>query len=225
MSQAKQKIPGTNRLALAGVALALAALGIAFGVFLYNGEDAQAGTCPARPEVAKAIDKVAVGQLAALQVTARGRGYADLNFFDDQGNPLTLADFSGKPLLVNFWATWCIPCREEMPELDTLAASYSTDQFAVVPINLDLGADGVDKAHAFLKEVGLTNLPVFADPTFNAFERLKKNGIALGLPATLLLDENGCEMAVLQGPAAWAAKSGRAVIDTLIKATKRPAGE
>lgn len=222
MSASEKK--DTRPLRLAGAGVVLVALGIALGVFLYNGRQAGASQCAARPEVAKAIDQVAVGQLAALKSTGNGRGYADLKFLDDQGNPLTLADFSGRPLLVNFWATWCIPCREEMPELDALAAAYGPKQFSVVPINLDLGADGVDKAHAFLKEVGLRNLPVYADPTFGAFERLKANGIALGLPATLLLDEKGCEMAVLQGPAAWAAPSGRAVIDALIAATGQKTG-
>jgi hypothetical protein len=106
-----------------------------------------------------------------------------------------------------------------MPALNNLAAKYSTDAFMVVPINLDLGADGIDKAQQFLDEENLSNLPLFTDPAYGAFERLKANGVALGLPATLLLDGSGCEIAILQGPAVWDSPDAFRVIDTLIKAT------
>lgn len=197
--------------------LALAAVGIAGGLWLSNAGGPVAAQCDANPEAAAALDAEAVGLLAALQPTGSGRSYADLSFIDDTGRPMLMSEFAGKALLVNFWATWCVPCREEMPALDALAASADPDKFAVVPINLDLGAEGVEKAQAFLDEVGLSNLPLYADPSFAAFERLKTNGVAIGLPATLLLDSQGCELAVLQGPAEWDSDQGRAVITELIE--------
>lgn len=200
------------------IALGVAALGIAAVVFLGNAGPTSASTCPAQPEMAAAIDEAATGELAALIATATGRGFADLGFIDDTGRPMTLDDFSGRPVLVNFWATWCVPCREEMPALNALAATYGDEVFSVVPINLDLGSDGLLKAEAFLEEEALGNLPLLADPSFAAFERLKKEGVALGLPATLLLDANGCELATLQGPAEWNSPDAHRVIDTLIAA-------
>lgn len=195
-----------------------AALGIAVAVWVSNGGTAAASDCPVREDAQQALDAAAQGELAALRATAAGRGYADLGFQDDTGRPMTLADFAGKPLLVNFWATWCVPCREEMPALDALAARYPSEVFQVVPVNLDLGTEGMEKAQAFMEEEKLANLPLLADPSYAAFERLKQEAVALGLPATLLVDAEGCELAVLQGPAAWDSEDGIRVIDALIAA-------
>jgi thiol-disulfide isomerase/thioredoxin len=194
-----------------------AGLCIAAAVYFGNAMTPGAGTCPARIEAAKAIDAVAGGELAAVTPTGTGRSYSDLAFVDNTGRPMTLKDFAGKPLLVNFWATWCIPCREEMPALNALAAAYSEDLFTVVPINLDTGGDATGKAQSFLADEGLSNLPVLNDPSFAAFERLKATGVALGLPSTILVDADGCEIAILQGPAAWNSEDGHKVIDALIK--------
>ncbi len=199
-----------------GPGIGLAALGIAGAVWVSNGSNTVAQECAVNAEVLAAVDAAAVGQLAAIQATGTGRGYADLEYINEAGEPATLADFSGKALLVNFWATWCGPCREEMPYLDTLSARYGGDDFAVVTINLDVGEDGIDKARVFLDEGGMENLPLLADPTFAAFERLKANGVALGLPVTLLLDGEGCEVAVLQGPAEWASDAAFSMIESLI---------
>ena len=130
---------------------------------------------------------------------------------------LTDADLRGKGVvLVNFWASWCVPCREEMPALDALATKYNSDAFMVLPINLDIGEGGQEKAQAFLDENSFANLPLYADNTFAAFERLKQQAVAVGLPATLVLDENGCELAVLQGPAHWDTPDGEAVVEQMI---------
>ena len=122
---------------------------------------------------------------------------------------------AGKALLVNFWASWCVPCRAEMPALDRLAAEENDDGFMVLPINLDLGAGGLDKARAFLAEGAWPNLPLFADSTFESFKTLQASAVALGLPSTLLLDKNGCELGVLQGPAEWDSTDGINVIEAL----------
>jgi thiol-disulfide isomerase/thioredoxin len=198
-------------LALGGAAVALV-LTLAIGNFMPT----QANQCPAQGDKGQRIDDAATGLLAAVLGTGEGRGYADLGFADEAGAPTTIGDFAGKKLLVNFWATWCTPCREEMPALDAIAAQYNSDDFLVLPINLDVGDDGVAKAEKFLAEEGLTNLPLYADSSFDAFKRLQQQAVAVGLPATLLLDENGCELAVLQGPAAWDSNDGKAVVEALI---------
>ena len=162
------------------------------------------------------VDAAAVGQLAALNGTGTGRGYADMAFKDETGKAMTIADFKGKALLVNFWASWCVPCREEMPALDALATEFNSDRFMVLPINLDIGEGGLDKAQEFLDEGQFQNLPLYADNTFAAFERLKREAVAVGLPATLLLDPDGCELAVLQGPAEWHTEDGKDVVKALI---------
>lgn len=201
------------------------ALPVAVGVIVVAGSIAawlmlgNAGTaneCPAQQAQAQIIDAAAVGELAALNGTGDGRGYADMGFRDAAGTQMSVADFAGKALLVNFWASWCVPCREEMPALDAIATQYNSDRFMVLPINLDIGESGLEKAQDFLDEGQFQNLPLYADNTFAAFERLKREAVAIGLPATLLLDPEGCELAVLQGPAEWHSDDGKAVVEALI---------
>ena len=200
---------------LAAGALVVAAVAITATLWLSNAGPSTALGCDPMPAAAAAIDKVAVGELAAVQATGKGRGYADLAFRDQDGKPVTLKDFAGKTLLVNFWASWCVPCRAEMPALDALAKQFNGPDFMVLPINLDVGDSGTEKARAFLKETNATDLPLYADPTLRALDRLKDNAVALGLPATLLLDRKACEVAVLQGPAKWDGPDGENVVKAL----------
>jgi thiol-disulfide isomerase/thioredoxin len=201
------------------VVAALSALvALVLTLWLGNGGAPRATECPVQAEAAGRIDAAAIGELAALNGTGQGRGYADMAFTDAAGKPVTIADFAGKTLLVNFWASWCIPCRAEMPELDAIAAAYNGEEFLVLPINLDIGEGGQAKARAFLAEGGFQHLPLYADATFKVFDRLKTEAVAIGLPATLLLDAKGCELGVLQGPASWASEDGRNVVEALIGA-------
>ncbi|SMQ86287.1 Thiol-disulfide isomerase or thioredoxin [Devosia lucknowensis] len=215
MENTRSKGPQALKWALP-VAAGVVVAGGSIAAWLMLGNAGTANECPVQQVQAQIVDAAATGELAALSGTGEGRGYADMAFNHASGAPMTVADFAGKALLVNFWASWCVPCREEMPALDAIATEYNSDKFMVLPINLDIGAGGLDKAQAFLDEGQFQNLPLYADNTFAAFERLKREAVAIGLPATLLLDPEGCELAVLQGPAEWHSKDGKAVIDALI---------
>ncbi|WP_245893034.1 TlpA family protein disulfide reductase [Devosia naphthalenivorans] len=216
MTDTQAPRPGAARHVRAAIILGLAGLALAIAAWFWLGNAGQARECPVQEGAATAIGDAAVGELAALNGTGEGRGYSTMAFKDAAGKDMTIADFKGKKLLVNFWASWCVPCREEMPALDALATEYNSDAFMVLPINLDIGAGGLEKAQAFLDENSFANLPLYADSTFAAFERLKQQAVAVGLPATLVLDENGCELGVLQGPAEWNTDDGRAVIEALL---------
>ncbi|WP_338721160.1 TlpA disulfide reductase family protein [Devosia sp. XK-2] len=198
------------------VAVGVVVVAGSIAAWLMLGNAGSANECPVQRAQAQIVDAAAVGQLAALNGTGEGRGYADMAFKDASGAQMSIADFAGKALLVNFWASWCVPCREEMPALDAIAGEYNSDMFMVLPINLDIGESGLGKAQDFLDEGQFENLPLYADNTFAAFERLKREAVAIGLPATLLLDPEGCELAVLQGPAEWHSEDGKAVIEALI---------
>lgn len=208
--------PGASSRVRLWVALGVLGLAVSIAAWLWLGNAGQANECPAQDDQAAAIDAAATGELAALNGTGTGRGYTTLGFTDASGEAMTIADFKGKRLLVNFWASWCVPCREEMPALDALAEKYNSDTFMVLPINLDIGEGGLAKARAFLDEGQFANLPLYADTTFAAFDRLKQQAVAVGLPATLVLDENGCELGVLQGPAEWNTEDGETVVETLL---------
>jgi len=212
---APQKAPRLKPRRVLVAALLSAGVALAFVLYFGNVGAPGATECAVQETEALAIDAAAIGELAALNGTGQGRGYADMAFTDANGAPLSIAAFEGKKLLVNFWASWCVPCREEMPALDALAARHNGEDFMVLPINLDVGAGGLEKARAFLDEGSWAHLPLYADTTFAAFERLKTEAVTVGLPASLLLDENGCELGVLQGPAHWDSPDGDNVIAAL----------
>ena len=98
----------------------------------------------------------------------------------------TLADWRGRTVLLNLWATWCVPCRKEMPALDALQAKLGGADFEVVAVNID--TRNLDKPKAWLKEVGISTLAYYADPSAKVFQDLKAIGKAFGMPTTLLID-------------------------------------
>jgi thiol-disulfide isomerase/thioredoxin len=105
-------------------------------------------------------------------------------------------------VLLNLWATWCVPCRKEMPALDALQAKLGGPDFEVVAVNID--TRNLDKPKSFLQEVGVAHLTYYSDANAKVFQDLKAVGKAMGMPTTLLIDPNGCEIASLAGPAEWA---------------------
>jgi len=128
----------------------------------------------------------------------------ELTFTDTEGKPRTLASFQGKTVLLNLWATWCVPCRKEMPALDALQTKLGGDKFEVVAVNID--TRDADKPRAWLKEIGVGRLGYYADPSAKVFQDLKMMGRATGMPTTVLVDPSGCEIGTIFGPAEWASE-------------------
>ena len=121
---------------------------------------------------------------------------AAIQFEDADGHSRSLADFGGKVVLLNIWATWCVPCRKEMPTLDRLQGSLGGSDFEVVALSIDRHVDAVRK---FFAEVGIQKLAMYLDGSAKATRELG----AVGLPTTLLLDREGREIGRLIGPAEW----------------------
>ena len=109
----------------------------------------------------------------------------DLTFQDGAGKPLTLDHWRGRTVLLNLWATWCVPCRKEMPALDALEKKLGGPDFQVVAVNID--TRDPDKPKAFLQELGISPLAYYADPSAKTFQDLKEIGRAFGMPTTLLV--------------------------------------
>lgn len=121
----------------------------------------------------------------------------EIQFQDGEGQPKTLAEYSGKVVLLNVWATWCIPCRKEMPTLDRLQAELGGPDFEVVALSID--RSGPDAARKFFAEIGIQHLALNIDASGKAMFEL---GI-IALPATILIDREGREVGRLIGPAEW----------------------
>jgi thiol-disulfide isomerase/thioredoxin len=173
--------------------------------------------CTAAVEVAKKIAPLAHGELAALTMASAPLRLPDLTFEDAQGKPRKLSDWRGKTVLLNLWATWCVPCRKEMPALDDLQGKLGSKDFEVVAVNID--TRDPEKPKNFLREANLTKLAYFNDQKAKVFQDLKNIGRALGMPTSVLVDAQGCEIGTIAGPAEWA--SDDAV--KLIKAAVKPA--
>ena len=150
--------------------------------------------------------------MAPLLVRAKPLDVPAIEFVDGDGATKSLADFKGKVVLLNIWASWCVPCREEMPALDKLEQELGGKDFAVVAVNIDKG--GPDKARAFLAETGATHLGLYTDPTSKMFAVLK----TVGMPTTLVLDRDGKEIGRLVGPADWSSPEAKRVVEAAIAA-------
>jgi thiol-disulfide isomerase/thioredoxin len=194
---------------IAGVVVGLAGV---YGIATLTRNAGGDATCWPAVELAKKLGPLARGEVAAVNVAKSPLKVPDLAFQDAAGKPLTLEHWRGRTVLLNLWATWCVPCRKEMPALDALEQRLGGPGFEVVAVNID--TRDADKPKAWLNEVGVQKLAYFADPTARTFQDLKAIGRAFGMPTTLLVDPQGCEIATIAGPAEWA--SDDAI--TLIKA-------
>ena len=158
--------------------------------------------CRGSTALAQKLKPLAHGEVAALNVPDAPLHIPDLVFKDAAGKERRLAEWKGRTVLLNLWATWCVPCRKEMPALDALEQRLGSPKFEVVAVNID--TRDPDKPKAWLKDLGVQNLAYYADPNAKTFQDLKAIGRAFGMPTTLLIDPHGCELGTIAGPAEWA---------------------
>ena len=190
---------GLLGLVLVGGAVVGAVYGI--GPFKRNAAD---GACAPALGLAQRIAPLAHGEVAAFAVADQPLRLPDLVFRDASNTERHLSDWRGRTVLVNLWATWCVPCRKEMPALDALQGKLGGNSFDVVAVNID--TRDPDKPRAWLKDAGINRLGYYTDPSAKVFQDLKIIGRATGMPTTLLVDADGCEVGTVAGPAEWASE-------------------
>lgn len=217
MSEQSTK-PAANkpRRRVVGALAAIAALAVVVGVYgigrlRSNPADA---ACRAAVATASRLAPLAHGEVAALAVARTPFRVPELTFKDGSGRVHQLQDWRGRTVLFNLWATWCVPCRREMPALDALQADLGSPKFEVLAVNID--TRDPQKPPAFLKQVGATHLSYYADDSAQVFEALKEAGKAFGMPTTLIVGPNGCEIGNMAGPAEWASDDGRKLVSAAI---------
>lgn len=185
-----------------GLPISLAAILAVFaGLLAWNLPGAAA---PARAALS-------VGQMQNFTFLDTPESVPDISFVDGEGRELGLADFHGKFVLVNLWATWCGPCRREMPSLDRLQARLSGGDFTVLALSQD--RKGVDAVAKFLNEINVSNLGVYVDSRARSARKLG----AIGLPTTVLLDREGRMIGRLVGPAEWDSDEAAHLIKAVIR--------
>jgi thiol-disulfide isomerase/thioredoxin len=209
-----------GRLRLVSAAAAIGVLIVLAGVYgiaRFRGNPADAACRPA-VKIAERIAPLVHGEVAALAVAQSPFRVPDLTFKDATGADKTLADWRGRTVLLNLWATWCVPCRREMPALDALQAKLGGPAFQVVAVNID--TRDPQKPLAFLKEVGATHLAYYSDQSAHVFEDLKAAGKAFGMPTTVIVDRNGCEIGNMAGPAEWSSDDGVKLVSAAVAGDK-----
>jgi thiol-disulfide isomerase/thioredoxin len=166
------------------------------------------GQSSINPRQAMGLKSVAKGEMAKLTLSAEAGAAPATSFLDADGKPTRLADFKGKVVVLNVWATWCGPCVLEMPTLAKLAAEYQGQPVAVVAVSVD-GDRDADKARAFIAK----NAPLafYRDPKLKIPYDLKPQTSAM--PTTVIFGKDGMEKGRILGPADWSGKDAKAVID------------
>jgi thiol-disulfide isomerase/thioredoxin len=197
-------------IAMSAIIAAAATMGGIYGIGgLVRNAHAQARCAPA-VDLARKIAPLAKGEVAALTMATAPLQLPDLAFQDSEGKTRKLSEWNGRTVLVNLWATWCVPCRKEMPALDKLQETLGSKDFEVVAINID--TRDPEKPKNFLKDGSLTKLAYFHDQKARVFQDLKSAGRALGMPTSVLVDGAGCEIATIAGPAEWASEDAMKLI-------------
>lgn len=204
-----------SRPVFAATAIVAVAAGLAAVYVTERGAVESGGRCAAAASKAKALKPLATGDLAALLPADVPADFTELVLRAADGSERRLAEFAGQTLVLNMWATWCVPCRTEMPHLQALQEKRGGPDFSVVGLNVDVGSP--DKPTRFLADIAATSLIDLRDPEMRAFNELKSKGLVLGLPTTFVVDRNGCALASLAGPAQWDSPAALALIEAATK--------
>ena len=193
------------------LAAGLAVLAALTGIYWFQSAERKAAVLAPAAAVQAGLSKdLAKGALAAFIVKPQRQAAADIAFQDGSGQDLKLSQWRGRVVLVNLWATWCAPCRKEMPALAELQKQLGSADFEVVAISID--RKGVEASAAFIAETGSQALKLYVEPSGKILDDLE----ALGLPATVLIDRQGNEVGRLLGPAEWASPEAFELIQAVL---------
>lgn len=208
--------------ALVATAIVAAAAGFGAVYAMARGADNATPAPPAGNRLAQAAPEqplpsgpganpLSVGEMAKFVFKKSPEPLPEFVFLDATGKERTLKDWRGRVVLLNIWATWCLPCRKEMPDLEKLQAELGSDKFEVVAISADRG--GLEASKKFLDQIKVTKLALYADPTARVATTLK----VIGMPATLLIDAEGREIGRMLGPADWHSQEAKALVRAVVK--------
>jgi thiol-disulfide isomerase/thioredoxin len=183
------------------------------GIYWFNSEPRkqEVATPVTTASVAGGFSKaLATGPMAGVIIHATRKEIALFSFANEKGETLDLSKWKGRVVLLNLWATWCTPCKKEMPDLAQLQTALAGKDFEVVALSVD--RKGLEASKAFLTEIGASNLAAYVEPEAKSLAALQ----ALGLPATVLIDRQGKEAGRILGPADWASPEAQGLVKALL---------
>ncbi|MCD1626179.1 MAG: TlpA disulfide reductase family protein [Paracoccaceae bacterium] len=157
-----------------------------------------------------AVESLREGDMKKLTFHSAPQAVSTQPFATWEGGEGYLADYAGKYVVLNFWATWCAPCRKEMPQLSELQTELGGDGFEVVTIAT--GRNPPQAMQRFFEEIGVDNLPLHMDPK----QQIARDMAVLGLPITVILNPEGQEIARMRGDADWSSDSAKAIVAALV---------
>ena len=166
------------------------------------------------PTMKGSLKDYARGKLAAFFIYKTPKPLPEFTYVDEQGKEHSLKELRGKVVLLNLWATWCGPCRHEMPWLDTLKDKFKDQPFEMLTISIDRG--GLKKPRRFFNKINVKHLTLYGDPSGRLAPKLR----AFGMPTTLLIDRDGRELGRIAGPAEWASADAYGFIQAAISSTQ-----
>jgi thiol-disulfide isomerase/thioredoxin len=192
--------------------LCLVVLAVAAAIYWLNSQPRKAETANATPagETAGFSKALATGPMAGVVVHAQRKALGAFTFKDATAKDVDLSAWKGRVVLLNLWATWCTPCRKEMPDIAKLQKQLGSADFEVVALSVD--RKGLEASQAFLKDIGADSLRAYTDQESTSLAAIQ----ALGLPASILIDRKGMEAARILGPAEWASPEAQAMVKALI---------
>src|SRR5947207_1659816 len=179
---AMRRIPFAIGAVLIGAVIGFA---VVYGIGGLNRNASGDPACRPAVDLARRLGPLAHGEVAALTMATAPLRLPDLAFEDADGKPRKLSEWRGRTVLVNLWATWCVPCRKEMPALDSLQTKLGGRDFEVVAVNID--TRDPEKPKNFLKDANLTRLDYFSDQKAKVFQDIKSIVLALGMPTSVLI--------------------------------------
>ncbi len=177
---------------------------------MLSGTLAQAQNCPISKNTRLNIAPFRVGEMRTFKILRQPQSLSELQFKGKDGAGVKISNWRGRVVLLNLWATWCAPCRREMPALDRLQRDIGGNDFEVVPVSLDRGE--AVKPTAFYKKNNITNLRIFVDSSTKIFETLKESKLVFGLPTTILVGRDGCAIGTFRAAAEWDSEDAKQLI-------------
>jgi thiol-disulfide isomerase/thioredoxin len=189
----------------------LAFIAGAVGIYWLSGEPRKAETPTAQTSVeVTGLKALAKGPMAGVILHKDRKDIAPFTFANDKGETLDLSKWKGRVVLLNLWATWCTPCKKEMPDLAALQKQLGGPDFEVVALSVD--RKGLEASQAFLKENNIVGLASYIEPETKSLQALQ----AIGLPATILIDRNGKEVGRILGEAKWASPEAAELVKAVM---------